>query len=213
MDLSGLEQVSNRIVQSCSRDAIQSGKNFVFTPSLDEKQMEAICCYIKQRIQNNETNSEARLHLVYFMNELLNHAHKNKIDLVKKQMEKIVIPCFCLTAQNIDAEKASKIDKLLDIWEKTKYFSSFILDKLKRPDEGLAYYEETLKEEKAQIAQKIEQDYSNQFKQFECQHKDFVNHSNSQITKFQTQIAQMQGNKKLIVNGNCKGFLPYEKLK
>ena len=193
MDITTLEQICNRIVQSCSRDAIQTGKNFVFTKHQpDEKQVEATCFYLKQRILSKEITGESRLHLVYFMNELLSHAHKNKIDLIKKQMEKVIIPCFCQTALTLDAEKSPKIDKLLDIWEKTKYFPVSVLDKLKKPAEGMSFYEEKISEEIKQLTQTIEEDFDNQFKQLENQHKEFVNHAHGQIAKSQAQLAQMQ---------------------
>jgi calcium homeostasis ER protein len=193
VDVTTLEQICNRIVQSCSRDAIQTGKNFVFTKHLpDEKQVEATCFYLKQRILNEDITGESRLHLVYFMNELLSHAHKNKIDLIKKQMEKVIIPCFCQTALTLDKEKSPKIDKLLDIWEKTKYFPISVLDMLKKPTEGMKFYEDKIIEEKQQIIQTIEEDFNNQFKQLENQHKEFVNHAQGQINKLHGQIAQIQ---------------------
>jgi hypothetical protein len=58
--------------------------------------------------------------------------------MVKKHIETIILPCFCLTSENIDPEKKSKMDRLIDIWDKTKYFpppiievSLFYLNKIK----------------------------------------------------------------------------------
>lgn len=48
--------------------------------------------------------------------------------MVKKQIEKIILPCFCLTSENIDPEKKSKMDRLIDIWDKTKYFPPPIIE-------------------------------------------------------------------------------------
>ena len=84
-----------------------------------ERQVEAICVHLKERLMSEKT-ADARLHVLYFMNEMLSHAHKNKIDTVRKQMVNVIVACFAHTAIRIEPEKAAKCAKLLDIWEKAK---------------------------------------------------------------------------------------------
>ena len=54
----------------------------------------------------------------------------------------------------------------------------------------MRFYENECKAEEADLAQSIEHDFANQLKTLEQQHKEFVNHSNSLISKYQGQLEQ-----------------------
>ena len=48
--------------------------------------------------------------------------------MARQQFEKVIVPCFCFAMNKTDDEKRVKMNKLLDIWEKDKYFSPEIME-------------------------------------------------------------------------------------
>ena len=73
IDFGQFEKLTNKIVQVCTKDAISSGRNFVFHNNLNERHFETICYYLTQRIIDKDSSNDARLHLIYFMNDLVHY--------------------------------------------------------------------------------------------------------------------------------------------
>jgi hypothetical protein len=48
--------------------------------------------------------------------------------MVKKNIENIIIPSFCFAIEKTDDERKFKMNKLLELWEKNKYFSAAIIE-------------------------------------------------------------------------------------
>ena len=57
-----------------------------------------------------------------------NFRNRKEIEMVKKNIESIIIPCFCFAIEKTDDERKSKMNKLLELWEKNKYFSLSIIE-------------------------------------------------------------------------------------
>ncbi len=130
---------------------------------------------------------------------MLNNSNKKGIELVKKNLELVIVPCFCFTIENICSESQEKMKKLLDLWEKNKYFSEIIIEKLRKPSISWRIYEDTLSTENESVRTTIEGEKNQQLDIYEKQNKEFVEHSNTQINFIQMQINQIIQQQILIV--------------
>lgn len=75
LDISTFEDIIKKIIESCTKEAIGNGRNFVFNKNINEKQIEMICYYLQQKIMSKESNDDARLHMIYFMNDMIHHGY------------------------------------------------------------------------------------------------------------------------------------------
>ncbi len=48
--------------------------------------------------------------------------------MIKSNLENVIVPCFCYSIEKTDDDKRSKMNKLLEFWEKNKYFSTQTLE-------------------------------------------------------------------------------------
>ncbi len=119
--------------------------------------------------------------------------------MVKKHLEIVIVPCFCYAIENISSENQAKMNKLLDLWEKNKYFSDLIIEKLRKPSINWRIHEEILNAENEPVREAIESEATQQLDTYEKQNKDFVDHSNTQINYIQMQINQIIQQQILVV--------------
>lgn len=54
--------------------------------------------------------------------------NRKNIEIIKRNLEKIIVPCFCYAINKTDDEKRSKMNKLLELWEKNKYYSTTVIE-------------------------------------------------------------------------------------
>ena len=191
LDICNFEEIIKKIIESCTKDNIGNGRNFIFNKNLNEKQIEMVCYYLQQKIMNKESNDDARLHLIYFMNDMIHHGNKKNIEILKKHLAVVIIPCFSYAIENICDEKRAKMNKLLDLWEKNKYFSVSVIQMLRAPSVNWKIYEEETKNENCQISERITLEDKAQLNTYEKQNTEFIDHSNNQINFIQMQINQI----------------------
>ncbi len=73
LDLASFESVINKIIEACTKEAIATGRNYVFSKCLTDKKIQMVCHYIQQRILSKESTDVVRLHLIYFINDMVHH--------------------------------------------------------------------------------------------------------------------------------------------
>ena len=83
------------------------------------------------------------------------------------------------------------MNKLLDLWEKNKYFSVSVIQMLRAPSVNWKIYEEETKNENCQISERITLEDKAQLNTYEKQNTEFIDHSNNQINFIQMQINQI----------------------
>lgn len=191
LDMSTFEGIVNKIIEACTKENIGSGRNFVSNKSLTDKQVEMICYYLQRRIMSKEAVDDVRLHLIYFMNDMIHHGNKKGISLIKKHLELVVLPSFCYAIEKVEAGKRSKMNMLLDLWEKNRYFSEEVIAKLRDPSAYWRVCEDEREREKSAIRASVEAEAQRQLDSYEKQNKDFIEHSNNQINYIQMQINQI----------------------
>ena len=111
--------------------------------------------------------------------------------MIKKHLELVILPCFCYAYEKLETDKQAKMNKLLDLWEKNKYFSDSIIGKLRDPTSSWHFYEDQLAQENAKISKAIEAEAQTQLETYERQNKEFTEHSTNQINYIQMQINQI----------------------
>ena len=140
---------------------------------------------------SKEAGDDVRLHLIYFINDMIHHGNKKGISLIKKHLELVVLPCFCYAIEKIEQGKRSKMNMLLDLWEKNRYFSEEVIAKLRDPSTNWHVYENERERENSAIRTSVEAEAQRQLDSYEKQNKDFIEHSNNQINYIQLQINQI----------------------
>ncbi|CAF1122053.1 unnamed protein product [Didymodactylos carnosus] len=188
IDLKELDRVTSSIIESCTKDNITSGKNFIFTHNQTSLQTDTICLYLVDRLLSPDASFDARLHLIYLINDILHNCVRKGYDELRLHLEKIIVPTFCLAVDQADEERKGKLVKLLDLWEKNKYFRVEIMEKLRDINQARIHYEEAIKIEYAPIIDPIEANFEGKYHQLERQHQDFIQHTQTQLV----QISHMQ---------------------
>jgi len=73
LDLASFEAVIDKIIESCTKEAIATGRNFVLSKCLTDKKFQMACHYLQQRILSQQSTDVVRLHLIYFINDMVHH--------------------------------------------------------------------------------------------------------------------------------------------
>ncbi|XP_014681782.1 PREDICTED: calcium homeostasis endoplasmic reticulum protein-like [Priapulus caudatus] len=141
VEMSELNNMAQSIIDSCTKDAISNGKNWIFNHNLSEQHSMVIATYLLRRITAKETPFEAKLHLVYLINDILHHCVRKNAGSLKTSLEAVVVPIFCSTHMAADVPKQEKLAKLLGLWEKNEYFSPRTLEQLKNPAASVSNYQ------------------------------------------------------------------------
>ncbi|XP_042906574.1 calcium homeostasis endoplasmic reticulum protein isoform X1 [Parasteatoda tepidariorum] len=181
LELKELDGILQPIIDSCTKDSISGGKGWIFANATTPQRCEVIILYILKRITEPGATFEAKLHLVYLVNDVLHHCIRKNADDLKKVLDKSVVPIFCSTSIGVEAEKQQKLLKLHKLWETNKYFPQQILDQLQNPAASLAAYQAGLIAEFAPLITPITTAIQTQYSLLQKQHQDFVAHLTGQM--------------------------------
>ncbi|KAH9496814.1 hypothetical protein Btru_010352 [Bulinus truncatus] len=165
-----------------------AGKNWIMQRTTSEKFCHAIAQYFLKRITAKEAPFQLRLHLIYLINDVMHHCVRRSVENLRLALETVVVPVFCTSSLSADDDKIQKLNKLLDLWEKNKYFSPDTIEKMKDPSQALSSYQANLITENAQAVTAITQAIQQQYSNLEKQHQDFVAHLNLQLATAQQQL-------------------------
>uniref|UniRef100_A0A0B7ACN2 Calcium homeostasis endoplasmic reticulum protein n=1 Tax=Arion vulgaris TaxID=1028688 RepID=A0A0B7ACN2_9EUPU len=176
------------IIDSCTKDAILAGKNWIMQRTSSEKFCDALAQYFLRRITSKEAPFQLRLHLIYLINDVMHHCVRRNVEILRLALETVVVPIFCTSCLTAEDDKIVKLTKLLDLWEKNKYFAPDTLEKMRDPSQALSSYQADLITENAQAVTSITQAIQQQYSALEKQHQDFVSHLNLQLATAQQQL-------------------------
>lgn len=186
--LEELNKIVLPIIDSCTKDAISNGKNWIFTHFTSPKSGELITKYLLERILDKNASFELRLHLIYLINDVLHHCMRKSVDDLRKLLEDIVVPAFCVSQLDVDEERKLKLTRLLSLWESNNYFDQGVIDRMKDPDSGMSTYQASLITDHANEVTHISTEMNARYLALQKQHQDFVNHWNSQIAALEQQL-------------------------
>ncbi|GFS15252.1 calcium homeostasis endoplasmic reticulum protein [Elysia marginata] len=183
-----VNSVVQPIIDSCTKDAILAGKNWIMQRTSSETFCDAISQYLLKRITAKDAPFQLRLHLIYLINDVMHHCVRRNIEGLRTALERVVVPVFCTSSLSADQDKIQKLNKLLDLWDKNKYFGQDTLEKMKDPSQALSGYQANLITENAGAVTAITSGIQQQYSSLEKQHQDFCNHLNSQLAAAQGQL-------------------------
>ncbi|XP_035222086.1 calcium homeostasis endoplasmic reticulum protein-like isoform X2 [Stegodyphus dumicola] len=186
LDLKELDSVLQPIIDSCTKDSISNGKGWIFAHATNYPRSEVVILYILKKVTDPGATFEAKLRLVYLINDVLHHCIRKNADDLKKILDRAVVPIFCSTSIGVDAEKQQKLSKLHKLWETNKYFSQEVLDQLQNPAASLAAYQAGLIAEYASLITPITTAIQAQYSLLQKQHQDFVAHLTGQMHQMQS---------------------------
>lgn len=136
VDMTELENLLHKIMESCTKDSISSGKNFIFTNAKTKTSCFQISQYLLKRALGPGMQFQHKLHIVYLVNDILHHCQRKGAQDLQKSLQDIVVPLFFCTQIGESAENLQKITKVLGIWESHNLFEPSLLQELKNTEAG-----------------------------------------------------------------------------
>ncbi|RXN10314.1 calcium homeostasis endoplasmic reticulum isoform X1 [Labeo rohita] len=182
LDMNEFDNLLQPIIDTCTKDAISAGKNWMFSNAKTPPHCELMASHLRNRITADTAHFELRLHLIYLTNDVLHHCQrKNQRDLLAA-LQKVVVPIYCTSFLAVEEDKQQKITRLLQLWEKNGYFDDITIQQLQSPALGLGQYQASLITEYAPVVQPVQMAFQQQIQTLKTQHEEFVNNLKQQQT-------------------------------
>ncbi|KAL7992848.1 hypothetical protein Chor_017104 [Crotalus horridus] len=188
LDMNEFDNLLQPIIDTCTKDAISAGKNWMFSNAKSPQHCELMAGHLRNQITAEGAHFELRLHLIYLINDVLHHCQRKQQRDLLAALQKVVVPIYCTSFLAVEEDKQQKIARLLQLWEKNGYFDESIIQQLQSPALGLGQYQATLITEYANVVQPIQVAFQQQIQNLKTQHEEFVN----SLTQQQQQQQQQQ---------------------
>jgi calcium homeostasis ER protein len=187
-----LNAITQPIIDSCTKEAISNGKNWIFTHNTSQHHGDLVAHYLLDRVSAKDATFEVRLHLIYLVNDILHHCVRRNADDLRKSLETVVVPLFCISHIGVDKDKQNKLVKLLSLWETNGYFDQSTVESMKNPFNAMASYQADLLATHSGIVTQISQEMNGRYMALQKQHQDFAAHHNNQIATLEQQVHLLQ---------------------
>uniref|UniRef100_A0A3P9M8E0 Calcium homeostasis endoplasmic reticulum protein n=1 Tax=Oryzias latipes TaxID=8090 RepID=A0A3P9M8E0_ORYLA len=174
LDITELDNLLQPIIDTCTKDAISAGKNWMFNNAKTPQHCELMASHLCNRITADSAHFELRLHLIYLTNDVLHHCQRKQQKDLLAALQKVVVPIYCTSFLAVEEEKQQKITRLLQLWEKNGYFDEETIQQLQNPALGLGQYQASLITEYAAVVQPIQLAFQQQIQTLKSQHEEFV---------------------------------------
>ncbi|KAK2554581.1 Calcium homeostasis endoplasmic reticulum protein [Acropora cervicornis] len=113
VDITELESLLCKIMESCTKDSISSGKNYIFSNAKTPAQCYQTSQYLLKRALGPGMQFQHKLHIVYLINDILHHCQRKGAQDLQEALNNIVVPVFFATQLGESAENLQKINKKL----------------------------------------------------------------------------------------------------
>ncbi|XP_037837035.1 calcium homeostasis endoplasmic reticulum protein isoform X2 [Kryptolebias marmoratus] len=174
MDITELDNLLQPIIDTCTKDAISAGKNWMFNNAKSPQHCELMASHLRNRITVDGAHFELRLHLIYLTNDVLHHCQRKQQKDLLTALQKVVVPIYCTSFLAVEEEKQQKITRLLQLWEKNGYFDEDTIQQLQNPALGIGQYQASLITEYAAVVQPIQLAFQQQIQALKTRHEEFV---------------------------------------
>uniref|UniRef100_A0A665THR8 Calcium homeostasis endoplasmic reticulum protein n=1 Tax=Echeneis naucrates TaxID=173247 RepID=A0A665THR8_ECHNA len=174
LDITEFDNLLQPIIDTCTKDAISAGKNWMFNNAKTPQHCELMTSHLRNRITADGAHFELRLHLIYLTNDVLHHCQRKQQKDLLAALQKVVVPIYCTSFLAVEEEKQQKITRLLQLWEKNGYFDDETIQQLQNPALGLGQYQASLITEYAGVVQPIQLAFQQQIQALKTQHEEFV---------------------------------------
>ncbi|KAJ8374644.1 hypothetical protein SKAU_G00052240 [Synaphobranchus kaupii] len=182
LDMGEFDSLLQPIIDTCTKDAISAGKNWMFNNAKSPPHCELMTRHLSNRITTDTAHFELRLHLIYLTNDVLHHCQRKQQRDLLAALQKVVVPIYCTSFLAVEEDKQQKIARLLQLWEKNGYFDEVTIQQLQSPALGLGQYQAGLITEYAAVVQPIQLAFQQQIQTLKSQHEEFVSNLKQQHT-------------------------------
>ncbi|XP_030385310.1 calcium homeostasis endoplasmic reticulum protein [Scaptodrosophila lebanonensis] len=191
--LRDFDAVLQPIIESCTKDSISAGKNWILQHSTDNAKINVVLQYLLKKALVNGSTFQQKLHLIYLVNDILHHCMRKNITDLKNSLENVVIPMFCSADLIATNDQRQKLTKLLSLWEsKAKFFDACVISKLQAPDSSMQEYKTNLQNTHHEIVTKYTQTTKATLDNYQKQHQIFMQHAKQQIAQLEQQKQQLE---------------------
>ncbi|XP_058148619.1 calcium homeostasis endoplasmic reticulum protein [Dasypus novemcinctus] len=174
LDVNEFDNLLQPIIDTCTKDAISAGKNWMFSNAKSPPHCELMAGHLRNRITADAAHFELRLHLIYLINDVLHHCQRKQARELLAALQRVVVPIYCTSFLAVEEDKQQKIARLLQLWEKNGYFDDSIIQQLQSPALGLGQYQATLIMEHSTAVQPVQLAFQQQIQTLKAQHEEFV---------------------------------------
>ncbi|KAG2464224.1 CHERP protein, partial [Polypterus senegalus] len=174
LDVNEFDNLLQPIIDTCTKDAISAGKNWMFNNAKTSQHCELMAEHLRNRITADGAHFELRLHLIYLINDVLHHCQRKQQRDLLTALQKVVVPIYCTSFLAVEEDKQQKIARLLQLWEKNGYFDEQIIQQLQSPALGLGQYQASLITEYAAVVQPVQLAFQQEIQTLKTQHDEFV---------------------------------------
>ncbi|XP_034972880.2 calcium homeostasis endoplasmic reticulum protein [Zootoca vivipara] len=192
LDMNEFDNLLQPIIDTCTKDAISAGKNWMFSNAKSPQHCELMAGHLRNRITAEGAHFELRLHLIYLINDVLHHCQRKQQRDLLAALQKVVVPIYCTSFLAVEEDKQQKIARLLQLWEKNGYFDEAIIQQLQSPALGLGQYQATLITEFGSVVQPVQLAFQQQIQTLKTQHEEFVSSLSQQQQQQQQPQPQLQ---------------------
>ncbi|ALC43736.1 scaf6, partial [Drosophila busckii] len=191
--LRDFDAVLQPIIESCTKDSISAGKNWILQHSTDSAKINVVLQYLLKKALVNGSTFQQKLHLIYLVNDILHHCMRKSINDLKNNLENVVIPMFCSADLIASSDQRQKLAKLLSLWEsKAKFFDACVISKLKSPDSSMQEYKTNVQNTHNDIVNKFTHSTKATLDNYQKQHQAFMQHATQQIAQLEQQKLQLE---------------------
>ncbi|XP_022087763.1 calcium homeostasis endoplasmic reticulum protein-like [Acanthaster planci] len=194
VDIGDFDTRLQTIIDSCTKDAISNGKLWIFSWAKSDKHCLLIAHYLLHKIIPLGTPFEAKLHLIYLINDVTHHCMRRGAGNLQQALGQVVGPIFCSTYLSADEEKKKKLEKVLKLWETNKYFGDDVMIALKNPESSMSAFKAGQLEQFSEVVSHVREGIAEQLSRLQKQHDEFVDHVNSMIQGLDARLDKLTGN-------------------
>ncbi|XP_023674632.1 calcium homeostasis endoplasmic reticulum protein isoform X2 [Paramormyrops kingsleyae] len=174
LDVSEFDGLLQPIIDTCTKDAISAGKNWMFSNAKSPQHCELMAGHLRNRVTASGAPFQLRLHLIYLINDVLHHCQRKQQRDLLAALQKVVVPIYCTSFLAVEEDKQQKIARLLQLWEKNGYFDETTIQQLQSPALGLGQYQASLITEYAAVVQPVQTAFQQQIQALQAQHQELV---------------------------------------
>ena len=193
ISLSHFDSLLQPIMDTCTKDSISTGKQWMFQKGVDKESNKLLSEYLTWRVSSPDTSFNQKLHVIYLVNDVLHHCVRKNNSQLQAALVAVAVPMYCSAAQVAGEEEMDKLSKLIVLWQsKNKFFSDQTLEAMKSPGSSLLKYKADLADKFRSAVEEVERNISSTFSNYKQQHEQYVNHASNSIDQQQKQLDSVQ---------------------
>ncbi|KAK0395390.1 hypothetical protein QR680_001256 [Steinernema hermaphroditum] len=197
LNIEPLNVLLKQLEDSCSKEVIQTCKNWIFENCDSDQLREVVLSYLLFRVKEDDTSDTFKLHLLYLVNDWAIYAQRKRLENVRQCLSRYVPQMYAFAALSREDKPSTvidKLEKLLAVWEKSKTFDDNTLKQVKNPTQVKANYKLTLYSETQKADREVSARVFADYGIYEQQHNEFQKHALVQIEALEKQIADFEAN-------------------